>query len=268
MKGRAAVLPPARGPGAIRSIARWLRDPVWLCGLGVQTGGYALYVVSLADAPVSLVAVMMQGGIALFVVFAVVFLHERAEPREWAGIAGILGAMVILALSLEAGVAEAPPSLRALLELTALASIIAALPGGFVRLRLNGVAAAVASGIAFGMASLFTKALTHSFLAEAGTSLFLRVFANPWTYAASAANIAGLVMLQNSFCAARGIIAMPLSSACSNIVPIAGGMIVFGESLPADPIAAALRLGAFAMTIFASAMLASTDEVRAADFSS
>ena len=61
---------------------------------------------------------------------------------------------------------------------------------------------------------------------------------------------------------------MPLSSACSNIVPIAGGMIVFGESLPADPIAAALRLGAFAMTIFASAMLASTDEVRAADFSS
>ena len=256
IKGRAAVLPPARGSNSLRAIARWLRDPAWLGGLGIEAAGYALYIVSLADAPVSLVAVMMQGGIALFVVFAVLFLHERAEPREWAGIAGILVAMVILAFSLEAGVAEAPASPRALIGLTVLACITAALPTSLERLRLNGLAAAFASGIAFGMASLYTKALTDTFLAAGGTDVLIRVFANPWTYAASAANIAGLVLLQNSFRAARGIIAMPISSACSNLVPIAGGMVAFGESLPAEPLAATLRLSAFVLTIVASALLA------------
>jgi hypothetical protein len=262
MKSRAAALPTARGAGTLRSIGRWLRDPIWLGGLGVQAAGYALYLIALSDAPVSLVAVMMQGGIALFVVFAVIFLRERAAPREWAGIVGILLAMVILGFSLQAGVAEAPASMRALLLLTAIATVTAALPAALARLRCNGVAAAIASGIAFGMASLYTKALTDSFMASGGQALLLRVFANPWTYAASAANIAGLVMLQNSFCAARGIIAMPLSSACSNIVPIAGGMIAFGESLPADPLAAALRLGAFVLTVAASGLLAVGEEDR------
>ena len=45
---------------------------------GFECAGYALSVVALAGAPVSLVAVMMQGGIALFVLFAIRFLGERA----------------------------------------------------------------------------------------------------------------------------------------------------------------------------------------------
>ncbi len=49
---------------------------------------------------------------------------------------------------------------------------------------------------------------------------------------------------------------MPLSSACSNLVPIVGGMAAFGEALPANPLAATLRIGAFALTVAASASLA------------
>ena len=72
-------------------------------------------------------------------------------------------------------------------------------------------------------------------------------------------NVAGLVMLQNSFAMGRGIIAMPLSSAISNVIPIAGGIVVFGERLPDDPFAAAMRAGAFVLTIAASAALAAGD---------
>jgi hypothetical protein len=63
-------------------------------------------------------------------------------------------------------------------------------------------------------------------------------------------------MLQNAFHQARGIIAMPLSSACSNVVPIVGGMVAFGEGLPANAVAAAVRIAAFVLTIGASALLA------------
>ena len=256
MKSRSAALPPAHGIGMFRAILKWIRDPVWSGGLGVQAVGYALYIVALADAPVSLVAVMMQGGIGLFVVFAVLFLHEKANPREWAGIGGIVAAMVMLALSLEGGAVQGKASTHALYALTAIAVVAALAPSASTRLRQSGAASAIASGVAFGLGSVFTKALAETFLAQAGIALMLRVFADPWLYCASAANIAGLILLQNSFHSARGIIAMPLSSACSNVVPIIGGMVAFGEALPADPLAASLRIGAFFLTIASSGLLA------------
>src|SRR5689334_18196943 len=105
MKSRAGALPAAQGIAAVRAIVRWVCDWPWMMGLLVETAGYGLYFAALAEAPVSLVAVMMQGGIAVFVVIAVVFLHERASAAEAAGIFGIILAMVLLALSLQ----SAPP---------------------------------------------------------------------------------------------------------------------------------------------------------------
>jgi hypothetical protein len=127
-------------------------------------------------------------------------------------------------------------------------------------LRQSGVAVAIASGIVLGFASLYTKQLAASLAgAPAIAALLSGAVTNPYLYLVIAANVAGLIMLQNSFAMARGIIAMPLSSAVSNLVPIAGGMAVFGEWLPADPFASILRITAFVVTIAASAALAAGD---------
>jgi hypothetical protein len=72
-------------------------------------------------------------------------------------------------------------------------------------------------------------------------------------YGVIVGNIVGMVALQNSFSSARGIIAMPLSSALSNIVPIVGGMTAFGERLPIESTAATMRVAAFILTVFGSA---------------
>ena len=256
MKSHSDTLPPARSGEVLHSLVIWIRDPIWSCGLGVQTLGYALYVVSLSDAPVSLIAVMMQAGIGLFVLFAVLVLHEQANAREWAGIGGIAAAMVMLALSLEAGAVEGHATIFALYAVTAISIVVTAAPYAFAHLRRGGTADAIASGVAFGLASLYTKELTDSFIARSGSALMIRAFANPWLYFTSAANIVGLILLQNSFHSTRGIIAMPLSSAISNVVPIIGGMAVFGESLPTDPTAAMLRIAAFVLTIASSALIA------------
>ncbi|HEY6395706.1 MAG TPA: hypothetical protein VIX12_09835, partial [Candidatus Binataceae bacterium] len=100
MKSRATALPAARGAGTFRAILKWICDPVWIGGLTVQTLGYALYVVALSGSAVSLLAVMMQGGIAIFVLFSVLFLGERARAREWLGIGSIVLGMVLLTISL------------------------------------------------------------------------------------------------------------------------------------------------------------------------
>jgi len=264
MKSRSEHLPVASGWKFLSAVARWLSDPMWLGGLGVQTLGFAIYVVALSQAPVSMVAVMMQGGTAIFVIFAVLILGERADWREWVGIAAIVAGMILLAASLSSADTEGALDPPALAILSIVLIVIALAPMTTARLRETGAAAAIASGVAFGLASLFTKATTIEFLARPETGWALSIASNPYAYLLVVANIAGIVLLQNSFHAARGIIAMPLSSALSNVVPILGGIVAFGEHLPAAPDAAAMRVGAFALTIAASAMLAGALEADSA----
>lgn len=257
MKSRGERLPQAHGAGTLRAILAWVRDPVWLGGLGLETVGYALYIAALSGAPVSLVAIVMQGGIALFVAAAVVFLGERARPAEWLGVVAFLGAMTLLGFSLEGAAPQGALDTLALVPFSAVA-----LGGSAALLKMErrfgeGLAPAIVAGVAAGMAGLYTKALTETFWSGPQLSLLVRVLVNPYVYLTIFANLVGLVLLQNTFNYARGMIVVPLSAAFSNVVPILGGMIAFGEGLPPSPRHAAMRIAAFALTVTASALLAS-----------
>jgi drug/metabolite transporter (DMT)-like permease len=254
------VLPKAAGWGIFSAVLAWVRDPMWMGGIAVQTLGYATYVGALSGAPVSMVAVMMQGGIAMFVVFAIAFLGERAAPREWIGIGAIVAGMMLLGLSLSAGAPSGTISPIRLAETTVALVLISTIPMARGRLRDSGIMAAVVSGLAFGLGSLYTKAMTNDYLARPGVELVVRIAADPYVYGAVVANVSGVVLLQNAFHSARGIVALPISSALSNLVPIAGGIIAFGEFLPTDHFAAGLRIGAFGLTVAASALLAGTGD--------
>src|SRR5258707_10967155 len=123
MKTRSVHLPMAAGGNVIGAIVAWLRDPMWIGGLGVQTAGWVCYVIAVSRAPVSMVAVMGQGGIALFVVASVVILGERANPREWAGIGTIVFGMLMLTLSLNGGETEGALAPATLLIFTVLLTL-------------------------------------------------------------------------------------------------------------------------------------------------
>ncbi|MGH7914305.1 MAG: hypothetical protein ACREPW_06610 [Candidatus Binataceae bacterium] len=262
MKIRAAALPMARGRKTLNAVMAWIRDPVWIGGLAVQAAGYALYVIALAGAPVSMMAVAMQGGIALFVVLVVIFLGERARVWEWLGIGAFVVAALMLAGSLDAGAVQSPLDVSAFAIASVLAVAITLSLMIARGLRRSGAASAIASGIAFGLASLYAKPLADRLGGAPDlAALAAGLLASPYTYLTIATNVAGLVMLQNSFAMGRGIIAMPLSSAISNVIPIAGGIAIFGERLPGDPFAAVMRMGAFVLTIAASAALAAGDLV-------
>ncbi|MGC1341900.1 MAG: hypothetical protein WA854_06220, partial [Candidatus Binataceae bacterium] len=225
MKSRSARLPVASGRKILPALGAWLADPMWRGGLGVQTLGFAIYVVALSQAQVSMVSVMMQGGTAMFVVIAVVILKERADLREWIGIAATVLGMAMLAASLSGADTEGALDVQALTVLSAVLIALALAPMATARLRQTGAASAILSGVVFGLASLYTKGMTTDFLARPEATLALRVAANPYVYLLVIANIAGTILLQNSFHDSRGIIAVPLSSALSNVVPILGGII-------------------------------------------
>jgi multidrug transporter EmrE-like cation transporter len=260
MKSRSAYLPVAAGANLVGAIVTWIREPMWIGGIAVQTAGWVCYVIAVSHAPVSAVAVMMQGGIGLFVIASVIVLGERASAREWVGIGAIVVAMLMLTLSLSSAAVEDSFRPAVLLTFTGLLAVAALAPMAVARMNTSGAAIAILSGVAFGLGAMFTKSMTLDLSAVAAAPLAVRVALNPYVYGMLAANLTGMVLLQNSFHSSRAIIAMPLSGATSNIVPIIGGMLVFSERLPAEPIAAAARLGAFALTIVAGALLAGTRE--------
>ncbi len=258
MKAHSERLPVASGRNILPAIWAWVRDPMWIGGLSVQGLGFLVYVTALAHMPISVMAVMMQAGIAIFVLFAVMFLKERAATREWMGIGAILLGIILLSLTLGGNAPGSVLDSSALVILSAVILILGILPMIAHGMRSNGSAAAILSGVAFGLAGLYTKGMTTEYLAHPEAAAWLRIVADPYVYLAIVTDVAGIVLLQNAFHSARGIIAMPLSSALSNLVPIIGGLIAFGETLPSAPAAASMRVAAFALTIAAGVLLAST----------
>jgi hypothetical protein len=109
--------------------------------------GYALFAFALTVAPISLVSVAMQGGIALFVLCAVIFLGERAGPWEWAGIAITIAGMLIAAASLSAGETQAPTDDRLMVLISVFLTLGGVLPLFVPRFKENGVGEAIFSGI-------------------------------------------------------------------------------------------------------------------------
>jgi len=76
-------------------------------------------VIAVSHAPLSMVAVMMQGGIGLFVICSVLFFGERARPAEWAGIVAIVMGMLLLSLSLSGGASQGATDERAIVAISA-----------------------------------------------------------------------------------------------------------------------------------------------------
>jgi multidrug transporter EmrE-like cation transporter len=261
MKARASRLPVAQGLRIPAALLAWIMDPVWSVGLFSQAIGFALYILSIAHLPISVVAIMMQGGIAMFVMFSVIVLGERGTPYEWSGIGAVIAAIAMLSMSLGAGAESGAINKVAIAAIAIGATAIAAAAHAYPAMRQAGIAAAVSSGLAFGLGSLFAKAMTDTLSGGFDLPTVVAASGNVYVWVVITTNLAGLVMLQNSFHSARGIIALPISSALSNLVPIIGGVIAFGEHLPANPQAAAMRIASFALTVLASAMLSRVQSV-------
>jgi multidrug transporter EmrE-like cation transporter len=251
MKREAERLPSLGGGWRLAAWWAFMRDGWWLSGLLLQVAGYGLYFLSLRAAPLSIVHAVLNGGIVLFVLLAAVGLGENPRPVEWFAVVVITVSLIILSLSLAStpavGAAEHGTLLfsLAVLGLAALALALDPQPDRTIGLS-------IASGLVLGLAAVYAKGLANGIglTADAAFRLLLTV----------SANLVGFAMMQAAFQRARGVVVMPLFAALSNLVPIVGGILVFGEALPSQQPAAVLRPLAFTLAILGAALLAGFGE--------
>jgi hypothetical protein len=222
----------------------------WLAGFVTGLSGWAIYIIALRFAPLSLVQATSAGGVGLLALL--VRLGGGSLTRQdRVAVAASVGGLVLLGLSLPAGTAHAPsPSWALPLAWTLVSMLLAGLAAVPVAAALRpGAGLAAAAGLLYSAGDVATKA------AVSGTSPVL-LFAGLLLLCHGLA----FVSLQLSFQRGTALATAGVSTLLTNVLPILAGLIIFAEHMPGGA-AGLLRGFGFAGAVLGATLLAAAGRV-------
>jgi len=250
LKHRGAVAaPPVEWRRPLASTVALFRSPVYAIGCVVATTSWGFHVAALALAPISLVQSVIAGGLVLVTVLADRVFGYDVSRREWIGVALMAAGLAFLAATLE-GTGDSAHADYAGWELGLYVGLATAAGLALVALRgAGGLALAVSAGLLWAGSDVTIKALSGK-TGELGAG----VLVHPFALVILILSLVGLLVSARSLQIGPAVPVIALTSATANALTIAAGPIVFGEPLPEEPLALAVRLAAFALVIGAAAM--------------
>ncbi|MDT0574296.1 DMT family transporter [Streptomyces sp. DSM 3412] len=205
-----------------------LRRPVWWAAVGLNGLGGLLHVVALAYGPLSLVQPLGALTIVFALPMAALFVGRRAGATAWRGaIMATVGLAGLLALVGSADAQSLDSAQRVLVAVVSGGAVAALMVAGRAAHRhpaVRSILLAIASGVAFGMSSVFTKTVAVDWtdgvaLSDVPTLALIGVFAT-----------AGLLLSQAAY--RGGGLAAPLATltVVNPVVAAAVGITMFGET--------------------------------------
>jgi LPXTG-motif cell wall-anchored protein len=250
---RAAASVDIRHP--VRS-ARSLFGSKWFAiGMLVATGAWGFHVLALALAPMSVVQVVLSGGIVLLAVMAERLFGLEVGLRQWGGVAFTALGLILLAVTLpKTGGSHSQFSLAGMIAFEG--ALVGA--GGLLIMgkRLGGPAQhhgmmlGAAAGILFGVSDIAIKAIT-GVMGDTGVVAGLL---SPWTLTAVIASVAAFYASARGLQDGEAVPVIAVTGTAANVCGIAGGIIVFGDPMPGDPIGVVVQVAAFLMVCAAAAL--------------
>jgi len=241
----AAALPPLSLRHPVQLARSLLSDRSWLVGFALESTGFALYVVALALAPLTLVQSIAAGGIGVLA-FVSARVSGRSLPRhEIVGVAVSILGLVALAVSLVGGSGEGSGGSTSAIILWLAATVVAAVAVLAIGRRAGAVAVTegIAGGLFFSIGDISVKVATEGH----GRAIFgLTVVAG---YAL------GTALLQLGYQHGGALTVAGLATLLTNALPIAAGTVVLGEPVPSGAYGV-LRVLAFAAVTAGAILLA------------
>ncbi|MFI9649428.1 DMT family transporter [Streptomyces sp. NPDC052040] len=205
-----------------------LRRPAWWAAIALNALGGLLHVAALACGPLSLVQPLGALTIVFALPMAALFVHRRAGATAWRGAVlatvGLAGLLSLIGTSDSRSLSDPQRVTTALVTAGAVAALMAAGRAAHRRPAVRSVLLAVASGVAFGMSSVFTKTVAVDW-----TDGVSRTDLPSLAVIAVLATV-GILLSQASY---RGAgLAAPLSTltVVNPVVAAAAGITLFGET--------------------------------------
>jgi drug/metabolite transporter (DMT)-like permease len=217
-------------------------------GMVVGGGGWALHVAAISFAPLSVVQVVLSGGVVLIAVMADRMFGFSVGRRQWWGLALTAAGLILLGVTMpDPSGAHASFSSPAMIAFEAVLLGVGGLlilgPRAGAPAEHHGVMLAAAAGILFGVCNVAVKALSgmvgdHGILGLASPALLVAAIASAAAFYASA----------------RSLQVIAITGTAANIAGIAGGIIVFGDPMPGTALGIVVQGIAFVMVVVASAL--------------
>jgi drug/metabolite transporter (DMT)-like permease len=237
----------------ISSAVGLFRSKWFTIGMLVALGAWTLHVAALALAPLSVVQAIIAGGLVFLTVLAERWFGFTVGTRQWAGVGLTALGLVLLAVTLPThGGAHASYSMAGMIAFESALLVI----GTFLVLSKklgshehHGVMLGTAAGILFGVSDVAIKALTGT----VGSSGILGLV-SPWLLTAIIASVIAFYASARGLQKGEAVPVITLTSAAANVSAISGGILVFGDPMPSDPVGIVLQSFAFVLVIVAAAL--------------
>ena len=199
-----------------------LSSPLWLAGGALGLAGWGAHIGALSRAPLSLVQPFAAGGLVLVVPVGRRLLRRPVLRVERAAVALMGGALLVLGLGASASAARTVP-------VTSVAAYLAGavlLAGGLLApgSRRRGPALGAAAGVLYGAADAVTKAATTVAATDAHVGALV-----PWVVVIAIASSGAFFAFQRALQMGPVVPVIGLMTAATNVVAVAGGLVVFGE---------------------------------------
>jgi drug/metabolite transporter (DMT)-like permease len=237
----------------VASAVGLFRSKWFTLGMLVALCAWLLHVSALAMAPLSLVQAVISGGLVFLTVLAERFFGCTVGTRQWAGVGLTAVGLVLLAVTLpHSGGAHSGYSLAGMI---AFESALLAV-GTFLVLspqldshEHHGVMLGIAAGILFGVSDVAIKALTGSVGSEGAIGLL-----SPWLLTCIVASVIAFYASARGLQKGEAVPVITLTSAAANVSAISGGILVFGDPMPNDPLGIVIQSFAFVLVVVAAAL--------------
>jgi drug/metabolite transporter (DMT)-like permease len=223
-------------------------------GMLVGGVGWALHVAAISLAPLSVVQVVLSGGVVMIAVMADRLFGFQVGRRQWWGLALTAVGLVLLGVTMpDPGGAHSSFSSPAMIAFEAvlfgMGGLLILGPRAGAPAEHHGVMLAAAAGILFGVCNVAVKALSG--IAGAGGVFGL---VSPWLFVAVAASAAAFYASARSLQDGEAVSVIAITGTAANIAGIAGGIIVFGDPMPGTAVGVAVQAVAFVLVVVASAL--------------
>jgi hypothetical protein len=237
----------------LRSAAALFRSRWWVIGFGLATLGWAMHVVALSMAPLSLVQAVIAGGLALLAVPARRWFGIAVGTRDLFGLALCAGGLGFLALTAghgnESGAFTGSTMLAFEGGTLALVGLLLVASAHRRLVSRGWVLLAVAAGTSIAVSDVAIKALA---VTVPGSPLSVL---SPWTALAIVGGIGGFLALARGLQLGEPVAVIVAFSASATLAAITGGVLVFGDPLGSDALDVIARCLAFVAVIAAAALL-------------
>jgi len=239
---------PLRSAGSLWS-SKW-----FALGMGIAIVGWGLHVAALALAPMSVVQVVLAGGLVLLAVMADRLFGMKIGRRQWLGLALMATGLAIFGVTAPAahGV-HSSYSVPAMIAfeggLLGIGGLLIMGPRMGGPTEHHGVMLGAAAGILFGVSDVAIKALT-GFVGDLGLAGLI----SPWLLVTVGASVFAFYASARGLQDGEAVPVIAVTGTAANISCIAGGILVFGDPLPGDALGLVVQAVALIMVIVASAI--------------